>query len=515
MLTDCVFTLLWNPMPPRSKTWKVVVGLVLGVWSWTSAFIAPQNAHRIPLSRSIRHAQVKAEEGGWCPYGLVGDMKSDYYQRHLDADFIKNMKDSSLFVQAAQEDAKEENMTVEDYLKSVLELANKFCVSDEIEDREEFIKAIEKAIQTNVLALILGGKSVGKSTIVERLVRKMRNEKTTNRTLLLSDMRDYPSKDYFKAVLTEASNQQSLLKTVWNAIKKTFKGLTANIQANAVPGVSLALKDMTTEEKEATLAEVISELKGDGITIIIDEANLALPADQNADQMDIKTAKAALAQITKITKQSNQASVILISSEHGYPYKLALAGLNLLDIGHVIIAPEVPPRFMYKLFVEKWQMGERLAPLLLSVCGGSINFAMQALRNFRMNGQQFYPLGFVDVPGIGTCLVKDDAREHLINIAVDGFSPVMDFESDEGAQIVSEKNVGGIVPRKANKPGLWEEVFQETEEKFVLIASTHHIRLMICEALLYKGFITSENGKLKRANEWWQIAFNRLQRFFG
>ena len=119
----------------------------------------------------------KAEEGGWCPYGLVGDMKSDYYQRHLDADFIKAMKNSSLFMQAAQEDAKEKNMNVEDYLENVLELADKFCVSDEIEDREEFIKAIQIAIRTNVLTLILGGKSVGKSTIVERLVRKMRKRR--------------------------------------------------------------------------------------------------------------------------------------------------------------------------------------------------------------------------------------------------------------------------------------------------------------------------------------------------
>ena len=457
-------------------------------------------------------------------------MKSDYYQRHLDADFIKAMKNSSLFMQAAQEDAKEKNMNVEDYLENVLELADKFCVSDEIEDREEFIKAIQIAIRTNVLTLILGGKSVGKSTIVERLVRKMRKEKTTNRMVLLSDMRDYPSKDYFEAVLTEASKDQSLLKKVWNAIKaskdqsflkkvwntiKALLPLTANIQPNPVFGVSLALKDMKTKEKEATLAEVISELKGDGVTIIIDEANLALPANDNAEKME--TAKAALAQITKTTKQSKLASVILISSEHGYPYKLALAGLNVLDIENVIIAPEVPPRFMYKLFVEKWQLGERLAPLLLSVCGGSINLAMNALRNFRMNGQQFYPLGFVDVPGIGTCLVKDGeqfclilfrpilfafiasklffcediAREHLINIAVDGFSPVMDFESDEGAQIASEKNVAGIVPRKANKPGLWEEVFKETEEEFVLIASTHHIRLMICKAEMVFSFCFS------------------------
>ena len=67
----------------------------------------------------------------------------------------------------------------------------------------------------------------------------------------------------------------------------------------------------------------------------------------------------------------------------------------------------MPPRFMYELFIKKWKIGERLARFLLAVCAGSIDSAMDAVRNFRMNNEQFYPLGFENVPGIGTCLVKD------------------------------------------------------------------------------------------------------------
>eukprot|EP00439_Symbiodinium_sp_Y106_P001680 s2788_g1.t1 len=152
---------------------------------------------------------------------------------------------------------------------------------------------------------------------------------------------------------------------------------------------------------------------GKGIAIIVDEANLALPKDGNDAKAE--TAKAALAQITCITKQNLKGSVVLISSEHGYPFKLAKAGLNLVDIQNIIIAPEVPP---------------------------------------------------------------DDAREHLINIALDGFSPVSDYETDEG-----------IIPKMAKRPGLWPEVFHETDEEYVLVASTHHVRLKICEALLNKGYI--------------------------
>eukprot|EP00439_Symbiodinium_sp_Y106_P008644 s911_g1.t1 len=78
-------------------------------------------------------------------------------------------------------------------------------------------------------------------------------------------------------------------------------------------------------------------------------------------------------------------------------------------------------------------------------------------------------------------LKTDDAREHLINIALDGFSPVSSSKQDEGAQMASEENVAGIIPKMAKRPGLWPDVFHETDEKYVLVASTHHVRLLICE----------------------------------
>ena len=47
--------------------------------------------------------------------------------------------------------------------------------------------------------------------------------------------------------------------------------------------------------------------------------------------------------------------------------------------------------------------------------------------------------------------------------------------------MASEENVAGIIPKMAKAPGLWPEVFHETDEKYVLVASTHHVRLLICE----------------------------------
>ena len=46
--------------------------------------------------------------------------------------------------------------------------------------------------------------------------------------------------------------------------------------------------------------------------------------------------------------------------------------------------------------------------------------------------------------------------------------------------MASEENVAGIIPEMAEAPGLWPEVFHETEKEYVLVASTHHVRLKIC-----------------------------------
>ena len=55
------------------------------------------------------------------------------------------------------------------------------------------------------------------------------------------------------------------------------------------------------------------------------------------------------------------------------------------------------------------------------------------------------------------------------------------LEQDEGAKKASAENVAGIIPEMAKRPGLWPDVFHETDEKYVLVASTHHVRVLICE----------------------------------
>ena len=62
--------------------------------------------------------------------------------------------------------------------------------------------------------------------------------------------------------------------------------------------------------------------------IIVDEANKALPGLMDMDGSP--EAKSAPTAITKWTKQTDEASVILISSEFGYPFRLMANGLDQL-----------------------------------------------------------------------------------------------------------------------------------------------------------------------------------------
>ena len=66
-------------------------------------------------------------------------------------------------------------------------------------------------------------------------------------------------------------------------------------------------------------------------TIVVDEANLALPGLTNGEK-ERSEAKAALAAITQWTKQDKVASVVLISSEFAYPFSLQAARLDLRDM---------------------------------------------------------------------------------------------------------------------------------------------------------------------------------------
>ena len=286
-------------------------------------------------------------------------------------------------------------------------------------DRESSIDNLTDAISRDgKLTLVLGGKSVGKSTVTRSVVANFTQAKRSQRTVVFMDMREMPSTDFFTAVLSTAPPLMALRSAVSVAGTSIFIRFLAGV-LSIVPKVgklvadSLAklLDNMDGKMREQGFVSLVRRA-GKGIAIIVDDANLALHEDGNDAKAE--TAKAALAQITGITKQNVKASVILISSEHGYPFKLAKAGLNLLDIKNIIIAPEVPPVDVFKMLTGHWGMGPRLARLFVATYGGSIDAVYTALGNLMSAGDQFSPLATTSVPGIGNCLGQASLGQVLV-----------------------------------------------------------------------------------------------------
>ena len=343
------------------------------------------------------------------PYGLVGDEKS--YARQVDGNFLADVKNSSFFLKALKEDAGEKQVDADAHLKTVRLNAKKFMQGNTIVDRESFIQSLTDAIfEDGLLTLVLGGKSVGKSTVIQSVVANFTQAKRSQRTVVFTDMREMPAKDFFTAVLSTAPPLMAFRSAVSVAGTSIFIRFLAGV-LSIVPKVgklvsdSLArlLDNMDGKMKQEGFVSLVRRA-GKGIAIIVDEANIALPRDD--DLTEAKAARDALAEIVSITKQNLKASVVLISSEHGYPFKLAKADLNLVDIKNIIIAPEVPPVDMFKMLTDHWGMGHRLARLFVATYGGSIDAVYTALGNLINNRKQFYPLGTTSVPGIGNCMVK-------------------------------------------------------------------------------------------------------------
>ncbi|CAE7550811.1 unnamed protein product, partial [Symbiodinium pilosum] len=352
------------------------------------------------------------------PYGLVDAEGSEFYARQLDGNFFADVKNSDLFVQALTEDAGEKQVDADAHLNSIDQKATQFMKGEpneprKIVDRESFVDNLTDAISRDgKLTLVLGGKSVGKSTVIRSVVANFTQAKRSQRTVVFTDTREMPAKDFFTAVLSTAPPLMAFRSAVSVAGTSIFIRFLAGV-LSIVPKVgklvsdSLAklLDNMDGKMKQEGFVSLVRRA-GKGIAIIVNEANLALPRDD--DRTEAKTARDALAEIVSITKQNLQASVVLISSEHGYPFKLAKANLRLDDIDNVIIAPEVPPNDMFRVLTDHWGMGRRLARLFVATYGGSTRAVYKALGNLINDRKQFYPLGTTSVPGIGICL--DQAR---------------------------------------------------------------------------------------------------------
>ena len=372
--------------------------------------------------------------------------------------------------------------------------------SGKVVDRGSAISAVIQSINsTGVLTLVLGGKNLGKTLLKEVAVERCRTDGEV--VVLSANMRLQPGKTLLDVLfgianetlqeMSAKSEFQPYLAPVMR-IFAAFVSVAENMGAAATPIANFVkeLAGMEIGKAKVNALDVFLEMvrnTSKQSAIVVDEANLRLPGLMGGkDVLEMKAAKAALAAITCWTKEKKLSSVVLISSELAYPFSLQLAGLDLRDIGNVIVIGEVPESDMLKMLQEDWGMTKSLAKKFYEYFGGDIYTTKQALESLIKREDKFDPYVVMTVPGLPLLCKDPEARAHLENIARQGFSLVEDVKTGRGARMIAEENVGGVINKKVTTFGL-PEIFTRTVDEWAVIPSTYHMRMTSWRILPYQA----------------------------
>ena len=336
------------------------------------------------------------------------------------------------FYRLARKAADELRVDVDKYLSNISLLAEDFTNSKEIINREDFQAALRQAMMKTTFTLVLGGKSLGKSLIRNHTVMQVENAPNSKLTILDVDMRKDPDKPLFVWIFERIENKCQSIQANWEKGWAMIKAITkVSLEAKTANVEVQAEASRDNDSPKQVLEEVIKKIDektGNATCILVDEANLALPGDDEAQ------AQKALQYFVMLTKQQRQASVVLISSEYAYPYRLQEAGMNLRDIRNIIIANEIPKDEMVELMVTKWKMSQELAEEFYLYFGGDVDVCERAVEKLIQKGDSFDPIADVlGSDGLSMCANNRSARKHLQNMADQGWSPVKNVDEDAAA----------------------------------------------------------------------------------
>ncbi|CAJ1426680.1 unnamed protein product [Effrenium voratum] len=395
----------------------------------------------------------------------------------------------------ASEAAIKEGLEVEQYLSNVLQRQDDFMKTNEVVDRGDFLESLRQAMRSTQFSLVLGGKNLGKTLMRKRTVCELENEPNANLTFMDVNMREQPSKELFKAILGRVASKRSDWAGILQKVASSIASLASAVAIGTNPEVvapaaatpiSAAVKvlvdSLTSNEREQTLLELIDTFhtEGNDTCILVDEANIALPAGE--DPENIRNARQALQYFVMLTKEAKKTGVVLITSDFGYPFRLQNCGMNLQDIQRIINVNEVPKADMLQLMVDRWGMSEDLGKEFFSYFGGNIDICSAAVKELASKRSALDPLCIVDCPGLPACAADPDAKKHLQNMLEQGWSPVFDLELDAAAKFIAERNVGGIVVKRAKYFDQPENMWNGNHE-FALVPSGTLMRWKIGKEL--------------------------------
>ena len=144
-----------------------------------------------------------------------------------------------------------------------------------------------------------------------------------------------------------------------------------------------------------------------------------------------------------------------------------------------------------------WGMSQDLAKEFFSYFGGNIFVCCAAVEQLASKGSGFDPFCIVDCPGLPACAADADAKKHLQKMLDRGWSPVYDLDLDVAANLIAEKNVGGIVPKRAKCCDLPDNVW-DGDHEYALVPSDTLMRWKIGKELARRESMGSTGSSVDK-----------------
>ena len=304
--------------------------------------------------------------------GISSSTESLYFSNSISINATKSLLQNQRLFSTVVDSNKGNLTEISDELAWINSRATSFIRSRDLWDRAEIVTALSEIVEERgEFVCLLAGKNTGKTFILRYM-----EEKFPTKVFVVDLRKNSNILEGLIEALRSRQSSQNRFKSADRVQAALKMNPTCREMIEKDPEFDSIAKFLTKNPDPKSLQQILvplSETLG-GITLVIDEANLALSVREQSSAATIESTRSALALFTALTKAENKLNVILVSSEHSYPFCLVdkRLGFNLEDLSGYIFSSELPPKDMYELLTTRWGIKHDLALQLLSIYGGHI-----------------------------------------------------------------------------------------------------------------------------------------------
>ena len=347
-------------------------------------------------------------------------------------------------------------------IECISNAAEEFINSDEVYDRGEIMKSL-MFVKKGDMVILTGGPSTGKSLVVKRLFGN------DSKYLYLDGRKTGPN--IVKAVANNLIKRDKIRSLTVESMQKMAPLLISSLgsiignesitQFKIIPEVLIKIMEVVTKSPDLALdsleaiLELMSILQTPIEGIIFDEANEYFTAESLP----------LLKCLTSLTKQDRSLSVIMATSDYGFPFALNELGYNKNHISISLVLSDVSPSDTLHL-LSSWGVRPSLAYLLVDIYGGHILQISRALVDLHLYKEDA-EINRSFIEGLGDQLIacinnsKEKGIEKKVMAALYTLMQTGFFAcnfDDPVADLITKHNIAGFIGDRAVVPGLSKKV---------------------------------------------------------